>query len=884
MNRSIVLAAASELADCLGGEADRDVYEHCDAVADSFAAAQLHEYWPESWLPLPRHRIAQLSHALQDFLGLDESIPDQDMLRRYRKFVVPPLLHPALDEASVLARAGAVHVRIGLAVSESNVAVTEDIALVARLFATPRSFAEWVDPDDAASDELLDQAGRDMFDEAELQVGRRVPALDGAAQVALMRFCWEIGADLDTSDDDWNTYIEEGLQILASMLAQGVEVTQTPTEVMERLDVDWHNEFPTDPTDPHEWEARRLWKFRPSPYLVELAEEELDTHEYLLAAERLADWADDRIIAEADEHRTDDFALYQELVRPWAEMSHGELTDAQGGWPKEAFHDGGPFEGQSALTWAYESLLSLDLSDETRRKVEDLVAARKSALEPATTPSTSVAPVVQAQDNTTGRCFGCGKSGMIANRYCRQCMKNGPQATSTPQVLPQVTTMSFDGAEPAGQPALRTWQRQALESWSAAGCRGVVQAVTGTGKTRVGLQAAAAHRATGGQVLVLVPTLALLHQWDRQLVNWFGRGTVGRFGDSFRDTFRTHPVLIATPHSARTGTGAGTGGLLIADECHRYGSQSWFDALDPRFHRRLGLTATYERDDDGDDMLADYFGQVPVFDIDYRRAIDEGVVSRFRLAFVGVDLGREDREAYEEFDATCRRAAGKLINDHGLPAKPFGAFMQAVTRAANGEDGGPAQRAAWSYQSSFSKRRRLLAETPAKTARLRALEPSVARAKGTLVFTQTKQAAQEAAELFGELGHPAAAIWGELKSDEREYLLEAFRQGARTVLSAPRVLDEGIDVPDADLGIVVSASRGRRQMIQRMGRVLRQKTDGRLARMVVLYAEGTAEDPEQGAHEGFIDLAWEVADARATFLPAASGGEICDFLEAGAGP
>ena len=55
-------------------------------------------------------------------------------------------------------------------------------------------------------------------------------------------------------------------------------------------------------------------------------------------------------------------------------------------------------------------------------------------------------------------------------------------------------------------------------------------------------------------------------------------------------------------------------------------------------------------------------------------------------------------------------------------------------------------------------------------------------------------------------------------------------------------------MPDADLGIIVAASRQRRQMIQRMGRVLRPKNDGRLARFAVLYVQGTSEDPALGAH------------------------------------
>ena len=75
------------------------------------------------------------------------------------------------------------------------------------------------------------------------------------------------------------------------------------------------------------------------------------------------------------------------------------------------------------------------------------------------------------------------------------------------------------------------------------------------------------------------------------------------------------------------------------------------------------------------------------------------------------------------------------------------------------------------------------------------------------------------------------------------------------------MLDEGVDVPAADLAVILAASRSRRQMIQRMGRVLRRKPDGRAARFIIVYARGTVEDPALGAHEGFLDEITPVAAA-----------------------
>lgn len=92
-------------------------------------------------------------------------------------------------------------------------------------------------------------------------------------------------------------------------------------------------------------------------------------------------------------------------------------------------------------------------------------------------------------------------------------------------------------------------------------------------------------------------------------------------------------------------------------------------------------------------------------------------------------------------------------------------------------------------------------------------------------------------------------------------MLSRFAAGALNVVSAPQILDEGVDVPAADTAVILAASRSRRQMIQRMGRILRPKPDGRSAHFVVVFVEGTIEDPALGAHERFLEEISELADA-----------------------
>lgn len=466
----------------------------------------------------------------------------------------------------------------------------------------------------------------------------------------------------------------------------------------------------------------------------------------------------------------------------------------------------------------------------------------------------------------------------------------GQLGSGSPTKAPNTTKAARKTVAAAPRPFARTgsnlyqWQQEALTAWEAADRQGVVQAVTGTGKTRLGIEAAFGELRAGGQVLVVVPTRTLLNQWHSNLEDTHAlraaNTRVGLLGDGRSANFTGSDLIVSTIQSA-DGLRPPTRGLIVADECHRYGSDAWFNALHPQFSARLGLTATYERGDDGDSRLALYFGDQPVYDIAYERAIRDDVVARFKLAFVGARLSPQDKTEYENTEAKLKKSRSTLVGGFRLRADPHADFMKDVAKAAAGKwptDPGGARQLAIRYMSAFQRRARILAESEAKTRRLADLRPVAESARGTLIFTQTISAATTAAELYSNVGQGAAVISSELSSDERERLLTSFREGGKSVITAPRVLDEGVDVPDADLAIVVTASSSRRQMIQRMGRVLRKKQDGRLARMVILYAEGTIEDPSKGAHESFNDIAWDVADSAMIFGSHKRADDIHRFL------
>ncbi len=183
---------------------------------------------------------------------------------------------------------------------------------------------------------------------------------------------------------------------------------------------------------------------------------------------------------------------------------------------------------------------------------------------------------------------------------------------------------------------------------------------------------------------------------------------------------------------------------------------------------------------------------------------------------------------------TLVRAAWKLIEHHGVTRHPYPAFMREVSALA--DRGGESEETvlARRYLHAVLERRRLLAGLRGKFERVGELAPAVRGAQRTILFTQSIAASELVAELLVERGLEAAALHSHLPMHQRRSLLDRFGKGNLRVLSAPRVLDEGIDVPAADLAVIVGASRTRRQMVQRMGRVLRVKPDGRLARFAIL--------------------------------------------------
>jgi len=458
-----------------------------------------------------------------------------------------------------------------------------------------------------------------------------------------------------------------------------------------------------------------------------------------------------------------------------------------------------------------------------------------------------------------------------------------PNSTEAPSLgeVPPNQPGNLHGGSPRRD--LYAWQSEALAAWEANERRGIVEAVTAAGKTRVGLVAIEQALSEGSFAAVLVPSIELLHQWKRELVANLGAGVpIGLLGGGKTDLLGGHRVLVAVINSARDrwlGLPEGRSGLLVADEVHRFASTQNRLGLEEGFDRRLGLSATLERPDDlHEEVLLPYFDKV-VFDIGYQRATRDGVIARVRVALVGVELLPAERTKYDELSEKIKSQTGRLINEFGAPSPRdnYQKFHLYVTRLSNHGTRSEGI-AAGAYLKAVTERRKVLAETPNKLDALESLVNALAQSDRTIVFTSTIDSCESIVERLQLLGFTAASHHSGIEKKERARRLADFESGVLKVIVTAHTLEEGIDVPAADLGIIFGGSKQRREMVQRLGRVLRLKPDGRDARFVVLYVEETSEDPKQGYQEVFIKEMVGIAREVESFNSGDSLEDITNFL------
>jgi superfamily II DNA or RNA helicase len=363
---------------------------------------------------------------------------------------------------------------------------------------------------------------------------------------------------------------------------------------------------------------------------------------------------------------------------------------------------------------------------------------------------------------------------------------------------------------------LRPYQEAALSAWELSHRRGIVALPTGSGKTRLAIDAI---RRTGLSALCLVPTRVLLDQWSREIATMY-EGTVGRYGDGAR---HLAPLTVATfesayRHMAHLGDRFG---LVIVDEVHHFGAGLRDEALEMMIAAaRLGLTATPPRDAAVLARLAELVGPT-IFELAVAD-LAGGFLASFDAITLHLELSSDERSAYSALHALFSAVHAEFRRL--APEASWADF----TRHAAGSPEGRRALAAWRQM------RRLLAFTQAKRYALRSLLGRH-RSSRTLVFTADNDTAYAIAR-----EHLVMPLTCDIGRRERDEALDAFRRGHIRTLVSARVLNEGLDVPDADVAIVVGGALGEREHVQRVGRLLRPG-QGKRALVYELVTRDTVE-------------------------------------------
>jgi len=396
-----------------------------------------------------------------------------------------------------------------------------------------------------------------------------------------------------------------------------------------------------------------------------------------------------------------------------------------------------------------------------------------------------------------------------------------------------------------------------LNSWARNGYRGIVNAVTGSGKTVLALTAIRHLEIIADRELrvkIVVPQTFLASQWKDEIKRYLGAkaADIGTYCGKKRDQGRKYMIYVI--NSARyslarhilSDFNEGRSVFLIADECHHYGSlenNRIFDFYEVIARKdayyALGLSATPEIVNFK--AISIPLGQ-EIYSYDLRRALKDRIISRFVLFCIKLDFTPEERADYEEMSGNLQRCMIYLKREHpelsGLPQDMFFANLQRLAK----QDSAAGQMAQTALTLIYNRRTlcHMAQERPLRAVAIVKALPARSR---VILFCERIQAAEALYRDLSETYPGQTGLYHSKMADNaRQVMLERYQHGALRLLICCKALDEGLNIPSTDAGIIVSTSLSARQRVQRLGRILRHSKE--IKRIYFLYIGQSSEDKE----------------------------------------
>ncbi|WP_292486986.1 DEAD/DEAH box helicase family protein [Methanohalobium sp.] len=364
---------------------------------------------------------------------------------------------------------------------------------------------------------------------------------------------------------------------------------------------------------------------------------------------------------------------------------------------------------------------------------------------------------------------------------------------------------------------LRDYQQDAISSWIQNNYQGVIVLPTGSGKTIIGLEAIAYCNTP---VIVVVPTIDLMEQWCSILSKAFSI-EIGSLGGGKKDI---QPITVSTYdsayiHAEKIGNQFN---FIIFDEVHHLPAEGYRTIAEMFIAPyRMGLTATYEREDGLHKELNRLVGG-KVFEQELS-SLSGKHLSPYRIEKITVALKEEEKKEYKRNHSIFT----DYLKKKNISMKSPGDFQKLVIRSGNDPEARKALLAR-------NRARDIAFNSSAKVEKLRDILKKHIH-DFVFIFTEHNHLVYRISDEF-----LIPSITYKTTARERNLILEKFKSGTYNAIVTSKVLDEGIDVPEASVGVILSGTGSKREYIQRLGRILR-KQKGKEA---VLYEIVSAETSE----------------------------------------
>lgn len=403
---------------------------------------------------------------------------------------------------------------------------------------------------------------------------------------------------------------------------------------------------------------------------------------------------------------------------------------------------------------------------------------------------------------------------------------------------------------------LYKWQKEAKKKWWESNGRGIVKVVTGAGKTILALSLlsdlakSVAYKDGGLKTVIIAPTTVLLDQWLLALMDKLNvpRDEIAVYYGKEKDLIENKKIVIYVVNSARTALAEHYKAhfhrdeiFLIADECHRYGSKENSKIFDLPLSYTLGLSATPERFGDMgfEKKIAPNLGEI-IFSYTYNDALRDGVIPPYKLTRVKVRLTNDELDRYSEISEKISKLSKVLFAKYPtLKECDQSDFLKKLGLLYEETQDNLIIR----YTTLLNQRKEIIHLSRSKLSALKWLiENENLKEPKILVFHERIEVADEIFNFLKEKGFNVGIYHTGLSLADRIRNISDYRKGVTNVLVSCRALDEGFDVPESEVGIIVAGTSSVRQWIQRMGRILRRTPEKDYSRIYVVFADVIEKD------------------------------------------